>query len=113
MFAEEEPQKILETAKKISDLKNLGPTSEINFKKAGIKSVDAFVKMGWKKAFRMLVLSNPKHRNAIYAYALIGALQNKNLFYISAEDKVAAKALSALLKPPTGNRRAKKTKARP
>ena len=99
MFRDEPAEDVLTKAKKISDLRNLGPQTEIHFHKAGIKSVKAFVKMGWRKAFAKLVKSNPKSRHTLYAYALIGALQNKDMMQISDEDKAEAKALNAALKP--------------
>ncbi|MFZ3229941.1 MAG: TfoX/Sxy family DNA transformation protein [Pseudobdellovibrio sp.] len=86
-------------AKKISDLKNLGPVSDKEFKKAGIISVNQFVKLGWRKALVKLVKSNPKNRHSIFTYALIGALTNKEWNRISDQEKEEAKKFTASLKP--------------
>jgi hypothetical protein len=99
MFRDEPAELILKQAKKISDLKNLGPVSEVNFAKAGIKSAQQFAKLGWKKTMLKLVKSDPKNRHSIYAYALIGALKNLEWNRISQEDKDEARKFVASLKP--------------
>lgn len=99
MFSDEPLQTRLKKASKISDLLNLGPSSELAFKKAGIKSVDAFVKMGWQKAMLKLIKAEPKNRHPIFAYAIIGALQNKIWNGISEQDKLAAREFCAAHKP--------------
>lgn len=99
MFADEPLEEKLKTATKISDLKNLGPQAEKHFKKAGIKSVKAFVKMGWQKAFTKLAKSDPKLRHTLYAYALIAALKNTDWSNLTEKEKAEAKALNAALKP--------------
>ena len=98
MFSEESADTYLANAKKISDLKNLGPASEIQLKNAKITSVKQLVGLGWKGAFKRLVRSNPKNRHAVFAYALIGALSNKQWNQISEQEKVEARQLSASLK---------------
>lgn len=87
MFSESETAIDLEKFDNISDLKNLGPASESEFLKAGIKTPKQFKKMGWKKALAKLVEVNPKNAHAIFAYALIGALNNKEWFRLSPEEK--------------------------
>ncbi len=99
MFSDESPTERIKKAQKISDLKNLGPVSEVEFAKAGIKSVDHFVKMGWKKALIKLTKSNPKNRHSIYAYALIGALENLEWNRISDSQKQEAREFTKSLKP--------------
>lgn len=91
MFADEPLDKKLATAKNISDLKNLGPKSETEFAQAGIKSVSAFFKLGWKKSLKKLVEANPKNRHSVFAYALIGALKNQMWHRISEEEKLEAR----------------------
>lgn len=91
MFSEGSAVERIQKAKKISDLKNLGPVTESAFKKAGIKSVSHFVKLGWKAAMKKLVKSNPKNRHAVFAYALIGALSNIDWNRISENEKQEAK----------------------
>lgn len=99
MFSDSEPaEHIIAKAQKISDLKNLGPTSEKHFESIGIKTAKQLVKLGWKKAMKKLVERNPKHRHSIYAYALIGALKNQEWSRISDEDKKEARDFTQSLK---------------
>ncbi|AGH94509.1 TfoX/Sxy family DNA transformation protein [Pseudobdellovibrio exovorus] len=91
MFSDEPAEDKLVKAKKISDLKNLGPVAEQAMHKAGIKTVSQFVKLGWKKSMNLLVKSNPKTCHALYAYSLIGALKNQEFTHISEEDKAEAR----------------------
>lgn len=99
MFSDEPIEVKLQSAKRISDLKNLGPATENQFLKAGIKSVSQFVKLGWKKSLQKLVKIDPKNRHSIFAYAMIGALQNKEWNAISESDKMEARNFTASLKP--------------
>lgn len=96
MFASESVD--LSKAKNISDLKNLGPASELNFTKAGIKSAQQFIKMGWKKAMVKLVKSDKRNRHSLFAYALIGALNNQLWSKISEADKAEAREFVKKLK---------------
>ncbi len=98
MFSDEVQPVKIGKLKLITDLKNLGPSSAKEFQKAGIKSADQFIQMGWQKAFQKLVKSNPKNRHAIFAYALIGALKNIEWNRISEQDKLEARNLSQSLK---------------
>ncbi len=98
MFQDEPAEDIFLQAKKISDLMNLGPTSETHFTAAGIKTPTQFRKLGWQKTMKKLVDSNPKHRHSLYAYALIGALQNTMWSRIPEKDKAEARSFCASLK---------------
>lgn len=98
MFRDESAAERFRQAKKISDLKNLGPETEKQFAKAGIKTVQQFQKLGWQGAIRKLVKSNSKHLHSMYAYALIGALQNIEFNMISDKDKKAAREFCAALR---------------
>lgn len=91
MFSDEPAEVSLKKAQKISDLKNLGPSAEKEFLKAGIKTPQQFVTMGWKKTLLKLIKSNPKNRHSIFAYALIGALNNQEFSRISEEQKNEAR----------------------
>ncbi|QDK37243.1 TfoX/Sxy family DNA transformation protein [Bdellovibrio sp. NC01] len=99
MFSDEPASVALNRAQKISDLKNLGPVAELEFIKAGIKTAPKFIDMGWQKAMVKLVKVNPKNRHSIFAYALIGALQNKEWNLISEDDKLAARQFVKSLAP--------------
>lgn len=98
MFSDDSSEIVLEKAIKISDLKNLGPSSEKEFSKAGIKTAKQFIKMGWQKAYEKLVKVNPKNRHTVFAYALIGAINNKPWFKLSEEEKKQAKEFTFFLK---------------
>jgi hypothetical protein len=98
MFSDEPKEEVLKKAKNISDLKNLGPKSENELKKAGIKDVAHFKKLGWKKALEMLVAVNPRNAHSVFAYALIGALQNKAYFKLSDSEKAEAQSFTTKLR---------------
>lgn len=98
MFRDESLEDRLHKIKSISDFKNLGPSSEKNFNQAGIKSPAQFMKLGWKKTFEKLCASNPKHNHSPYAYALIGALENKEWNSISEDLKLEAQAYAKQLR---------------
>ena len=99
MFSDEPAEQVLKTAVKISDLKNFGEVTERTFHKAGIKTAPQFIKMGWKKALVKLVAINPKNRHTMFAYALIGALTNKEWNGLSEEEKQEAKDFTKSLAP--------------
>lgn len=108
MFKDEPAENILSKAQRISDLKNLGPASENEFQKAGIKSAHQFIKLGWKKALSKLVKVNSKNRHSIFAYALIGALKNQEWNRISEEDKLEARLFVSSLKKPASSLKKKR-----
>lgn len=108
MFSDEPAEQVLQVAKKISDLKNIGEVIEQNFHKAGIKTAQQFIKMGWKKAMIKMVEFDPKYRHTMYAYTLIGALTNKEWNGLSAEEKQEAKEFTKSLVP--AKKSAKKVK---
>ena len=95
MFRDEPPEDRLKTAKKISDLRNFGPTTERHFNEIGVRTVQQFSKLGWKKVFEKLSRKNPKSCHAMYAYAMIGALQNRDFGHISESDKAEAREWAA------------------
>lgn len=91
MFSDEPAEEKLQSAVKISDLKNLGAVAELQFHKAKIMTVQKFIQLGWKKTLTKLVEVNPKNRHSIFAYALIGALANKEWNRISEDEKLEAR----------------------
>lgn len=99
MFSDEPAEQVLQVAKKISDLKNMGEVTERNFHRAGIKTAQQFIKMGWKKAMMKMVALDPKFRHTMYAYTLIGALTNKEWNGLSAEEKIEARDFTKSLAP--------------
>lgn len=107
MFSDEPAQEVLSAATKISDLKNLGAVSEVAFKKAGIKTAQQFIKMGWKKALVLLVKENPKNAHSLFTYALIGALKNQEFTHISDADKIEAQSFTKELRDTLKNKKKK------
>lgn len=110
MFQDEPAELKLKSAKKISDLKNLGPSSEVGFAKAGI-TLNLFKKHGWQWAMKKLHKSNPKNLHTMYAYALIGALKNQEWNAISDAEKKEAKEFCASLRGRPSYCSAKKDKS--
>ncbi|KYG62433.1 hypothetical protein AZI86_16505 [Bdellovibrio bacteriovorus] len=91
MFSDEPAEDVLAKATKISDLKNLGATAEKSFHQAGIKTPKQFFALGWKKTLLKLAAVNKKNLHAIYGYALIGALTNKEFNMITEDEKQQAR----------------------
>jgi hypothetical protein len=109
MFSDEPAEDVLQKVQKISDFKNLGPESERLFHKAGIKTAAQFKKLGWKKTMVLLCESNPKNNHSIFAYAVIGALENKFWSRISDEAKQEAREFMKALREKEKPTRAKST----
>ncbi|MDG0817661.1 TfoX/Sxy family DNA transformation protein [Bdellovibrio svalbardensis] len=113
LFSDEPAESVLQSAQKISDLKNLGAVSEREFLKAGIKTAPKFIQLGWKKALVKLIKVNPKNRHSIFAYALIGALTNKEWNRISDQEKQEAREFVKSLPSAKGKAKVKaKAKAK-
>lgn len=93
MFSEESSEAAFEKAKKLSDLKNLGPESEKALLKAGIKTTAQMKKLGWQKTMIQLCKADPRNNHAVFAYAIIGAFQNKLWNLISNDEKKEARQL--------------------
>ncbi|MFN7453229.1 MAG: TfoX/Sxy family DNA transformation protein [Pseudobdellovibrionaceae bacterium] len=107
MFRDELPSVAFDQASSIKDLKNLGPKSEMEFSRAGIRTPQMFMKLGWKKTLVKLVAQNPKNLHSVFAYALIGALENKDWLAISENAKKEAREFCSDLrkKQPTKSRK--------
>lgn len=91
MFSDAPAEEKLNSAQRLSDLKNFGPATEKHLLKAGIKTVSQFVKLGWKGAMRKLVTADSKNAHSLFAYAVIGALKNQHWSKISEADKLEAR----------------------
>lgn len=76
MFRDESLAEKMDKLKTIQDFKNFGPATEKIFHQAKIKTPTQFIALGWKKTFAKLVEVNPKHNHSLFAYAIIGALEN-------------------------------------
>lgn len=99
MFSDEPAEAKLRTSEKLSDLKNIGTELEKKLQNAGIKTVQKFVDLGWKKSWIKLVHLDSKHRHSLYAYTLIGALTNREWNRITDEEKNEARAFAKTLAP--------------
>ncbi|AZZ36198.1 hypothetical protein CIK05_05120 [Bdellovibrio sp. qaytius] len=107
MFRDESLAERIEKIKLISDFKNLGPATESIFKKAGIKTPAQFIKLGWKKTFQKLCEVNPKNNHSLFAYALIGALENVEWNAISQDLKDEAQAFAKELRDKAKEKKSK------
>ncbi|OFZ28287.1 MAG: hypothetical protein A2622_04080 [Bdellovibrionales bacterium RIFCSPHIGHO2_01_FULL_40_29] len=110
MFGDVPAEEKLKNAQRLTDLKNIGPETERAMLKAGVKTLDQFVKMGWEKAMIRLCKVNPKNNHSLFAYALIGALQNKMWNQISEADKKQAREFMKSLRDKATLRSNKKSK---
>lgn len=98
MFRDESLEDNLHKIKTIQDFKNFGPATEKIFIQANIKTPAVFMKLGWKKTFAKLCEVNPKHNHSLFAYALIGALENKEWNAISEDLKKEAQVFAKELR---------------
>lgn len=110
MFRDETIAEKKDKIKSITDFKNLGPATVSTFTKAGIKTPAQFMKLGWKKTFQKLCEVNPKNNHSIFAYALIGALENVEWHAISQELKTEAQVFAKGLRDKARLAKAKKSK---
>ena len=89
---------------KISDMRNLGPAVEKDLNTAGIFYADEVKQLGAEKTFiRMLEGRQALGRsaaccNALYLYALYGAIHDIDWRAIPPEKKIAFKALTKTLR---------------
>lgn len=111
MFRDETIAEKKDKLKSISDFKNLGPATITTFAKAGIKTPAQFMKLGWKKTFQKLCEVNPQNNHSIFAYALIGALENVEWHAISQDLKNEAQVFAKSLRD-KAKATAKKSKVR-
>ena len=110
MFRDETLAERMDKIKSISDFKNLGPATLSTFLKAGIKTPAQFMKLGWKKTFQKLCELNPKNNHSLFAYALIGALENVEWNAISQESKNEAQLFAKTLRDKAKNKKSKVSK---
>ncbi|NKB21653.1 MAG: hypothetical protein GKS01_14265 [Alphaproteobacteria bacterium] len=89
---------------KISEMRNLGPTSEEDFKAAGIHDAAKIVKLGPKKAFNRMLEGRMKRGksvkccNALYLYAIYGAIHDVDWRQIPAKKQDEFKAYTKALR---------------
>ncbi|WP_413581663.1 TfoX/Sxy family DNA transformation protein [Bdellovibrio sp. HCB288] len=98
MFSDEDPVELLQKAKKLSDLKNIGPTLEALLQDAGIKTPQQMHKLGWQKTMVKLVKVHPKTNHSMYAYTIITALENKDFGGMSEAQKTEVRAYMKTLR---------------
>ena len=98
MFRDESLAEKIDKLKTIQDFKNFGPATEKIFLQAKIKTPAQFISLGWKKTFAKLVEVNPKHNHSLFAYAIIGALENKEWNAISEDLKKEAQSFAKELR---------------
>ncbi|WP_413574613.1 TfoX/Sxy family DNA transformation protein [Bdellovibrio sp. HCB290] len=98
MFSDEDPKEMLQKAKKLTDLKNIGPTLEGLLRDAGIKTPQQMQKLGWQKTMVKLVKVHPKTNHSMYAYTIITALENKDFGGMSESQKTEVRAYMKTLR---------------
>ncbi|WP_413584230.1 TfoX/Sxy family DNA transformation protein [Bdellovibrio sp. HCB274] len=98
MFSDEDPKEMLQKAKKLTDLKNIGPTLEALLLDAGIKTPQQMQKLGWQKTMVKLVKIHPKTNHSMYAYTIITALENKDFGGLSESQKTEVRSYMKTLR---------------
>ncbi|QDK45685.1 hypothetical protein DOM22_11275 [Bdellovibrio sp. ZAP7] len=98
MFSDDDPVAVLQKAKKLTDLKNIGPVLEGLLHDAGIKTPQQMQKLGWQKTMVKLVKVHPKTNHSMYAYTIITALENKDFGGMSEQQKAEVRAYMKTLR---------------
>lgn len=98
MFSDDDPTLVLQKAKKLTDLKNIGPVLEELLHDAGIKTPQQMQKLGWQKTMVKLVKVHPKTNHSMYAYTIITALENKDFGGMSEQQKSEVRAYMKTLR---------------
>ncbi|QLY23897.1 TfoX/Sxy family DNA transformation protein [Bdellovibrio sp. KM01] len=98
MFSDDDPVAVLQKAKKLTDLKNIGPVLEELLHDAGIKTPQQMQKLGWQKTMVKLVKAHPKTNHSMYAYTIITALENKDFGGMSEQQKSEVRAYMKTLR---------------
>ncbi|WP_413293763.1 TfoX/Sxy family DNA transformation protein [Bdellovibrio sp. HCB185ZH] len=98
MFSDDDPVAVLQKAKKLTDLKNIGPVLEELLHDAGIKTPQQMQKLGWQKTMVKLVKVHPKTNHSMYAYTIITALENKDFGGMSEQLKSEVRAYMKTLR---------------
>jgi hypothetical protein len=89
---------------RISAMKNLGPVVEKDFIAAGVLTSDAVRKLGVKKAFlkmldgRLKLGRSAKCCNALYLYAIYGAIHDLDWKDIPSSKKIKFKQFTEMLR---------------
>ena len=110
MFRDESLAEKMDKIKTIQDFKNFGPATDKMFRQAGIKTPAQFIKLGWKKTFAKLCQVNPKHNHSLFAYAIIGALENVEWNAINEDLKKEAQVFAKELRDKAKLKTSKKKK---
>jgi predicted flap endonuclease-1-like 5' DNA nuclease len=98
MFSDDDPVAVLQKAKKLTDLKNIGPVLEELLQDAGIKTPQQMQKLGWQKTMVKLAKVHPKTNHSMYAYTIITALENKDFGGMSEQQKSEVRAYMKTLR---------------
>ena len=86
---------------KISEMRNLGPACEKDFNAIGVRTASQLKKLGVEKAFIKMLLGRKKLGrsakccNALYLYAIYGAIHDVDWRAIPEKKKTEFKALAA------------------
>lgn len=94
----------MKSPKKISEMKNLGPAVEKDLLAAGVSSAQEVIKLGAKKTFlkmldgRKILRRSAKCCNALYLYAIYGAIQGIDWRKIPTAKKVEFKKFTQKLR---------------
>lgn len=90
--------------RKISEMLNLGPKTEKDFNEVGIYTAQQLIKLGVYKAFDKLIEGRMKSGrsmkcfNAIYLYAIYGAIENIDWMDIPEKKKLEFKSYTKKLR---------------
>lgn len=75
----------------IEKAKNIGPICGAEFRSLGIDTKEKLLSLGWEEAFNLWVQHYPERIHTIACYAIIGAVEELNVFKLPEDLKRAAK----------------------
>lgn len=82
----------------IEDAMNLGPATGARLREVGISTVEKLVEVGWEDAMLRLVERDRGCIHTMLAWALMGAVEGRNMNALSAAEKDAGRRFTARLR---------------
>lgn len=103
-MAAKEKSKTVTDTRKISEMRNLGPACEADFNAVGIMTAHQVIELGAEESFIQMLLGrkavgrSAKCCNALYLYAIYGAIHDVDWRSLSEEKKEQFKAFTQQLR---------------
>lgn len=86
----------------IEDAINLGPATGARLREVGISTVEKLIEVGWEEAMLRMVERDAGNIHTMLAWALMGAVEDRNMNALSAAQKDAGRRFTARLRQNAG-----------